>query len=76
MNLWKKIKEFFSKAPTLQEQFQEMMKIEEAAFNNIKTSVETTVEKVETEVKAVNDQITDAVTQAKAVVKKPRKKKK
>jgi hypothetical protein len=75
MSIWQKIKNFFKAAPTIQEQFQEMMKIEEAAFKNISTSVETTVEKVEAEVKAVNDQITDAVTQAKAVIKKPRKKK-
>jgi adenylosuccinate synthase len=70
MNIWKKIKDFFKAAPTLQEQFQEMVKVEEAAFKNISASVETTVEKVEAEVKAVNDQITDAVTQVKAVVKR------
>jgi hypothetical protein len=75
MNIWKKIKDFFKAAPTLQEQFQEMVKVEEAAFKNISASVETTVEKVEAEVKAVNDQITDAVTQVKKIAKKPRKKK-
>lgn len=75
MNLWQKIKNFFKHAPSIQEQFEEMMKIEEATFNNISTSVETTTKKVEVEVSAVSDDHTDSVTQIKSVVKKPRKKK-
>jgi len=53
-------------------------KVEEIIKTEVKaveTSIHKAEEAVKVEVKAVNDQITDAVTQAKAIVKKPRKKK-
>lgn len=81
MSLWEKIKAFFNttKGPTIVEQFKEIIEEEKAVLKNLETAVETSVNKAEeavkVEVKAVNDQITDAVTQAKAIVKKPRKKK-
>jgi hypothetical protein len=82
MSLWEKIKAFFNttKGPTIVEQFKEIIEEEKAVLKNLETAVETSINKAEeavkVEVKAVNDQITDAVTQAKAIVKKPRKKKK
>jgi hypothetical protein len=81
MSLWEKIKAFFNttKGPTIVEQFKEIIEEEKAVLKNLETAVETSIHKAEeavkVEVKAVNDQITDAVTQAKAIVKKPRKKK-
>ena len=70
MSIWQKIKAFFiaNNGSTIVEQFKEIIEEEKTIAKNLEASVEA-------EVKVINDQITDAVTQAKAVVKKPRKKK-